>query len=67
MICEKKALLILPQVVNLNKDSDSERINVNELKKLLGVSQSTAYNLRADLLAELHKNNDEKLRQLRGF
>ncbi len=60
-----KAKLILPQIVDLNKDTDQGRINVGEIRRLLNVPHNKAYNIRNKLLTELHANDDEVLKELR--
>jgi len=61
---KEKALLILPQIVNANKDSDQGLIDVAEMRRLLKIPHNRAYNLRKGLVRELHKDDDRLLKEL---
>lgn len=50
----ERAKLILPQILRKDKDTDQGRINVAEMRRLLGIPHNMAYNIRAELLKELH-------------
>ena len=52
----EKARLILPQLIDNTKATDQGKINVAEMRRLLKIPRNTAYNLRRELLKELHKN-----------
>lgn len=60
-----KARLILPQIVNPHKDTDQGLINVVELRRILDIPHNKAYNIRNELLVELHANEDSLLKELR--
>ena len=61
---KEKALLILPQIVNVNKDSDQGLIDVSELRRLLKIPHNKAYNLRKTIVREIHKDDDRILKEL---
>lgn len=61
---KEKALLILPQIVNANKDSDQGLVDVGEMRRLLRIPHNRAYNLRKGIVKELHKDDDRLLREL---
>lgn len=61
---KEKALLILPQIVNANKDSDQGLIDVSMLRDKLRIPHNKAYRMRKVLLRELHADNDKLLRDL---
>jgi len=61
----EKARLILPQIVNLNKDSDQGLIDIPEMRRLLKIPHNKAYLIRKELLKELHAEDDKLLRELR--
>jgi hypothetical protein len=50
----EKARLILPQIVNDKAYGDQKRINVAEMRRLLNIPHNMAYNIRSELLKELH-------------
>jgi hypothetical protein len=62
---KEKALLILPQIVNINKDSDQGLLDISSLRDKLRIPHNRAYRVRKVLLRELHKNDDRLLRELR--
>lgn len=65
------AKAVLPQIVDVNKDSDQGLIKVGKLRKTLEEATGTyinlnrGYDLRKELLAHLHEDSDRILRQLR--
>lgn len=61
----EKARLILPQIVNLNKDSGQGLIDIAEMRRLLKIPHNIAYNLRKELLKDLHAEDDKLLAELR--
>jgi hypothetical protein len=62
---KEKALLILPQIVNPNKDSDQGLIDISLMREKLRIPHNKAYRMRKLLLRELHEDNDKLLRELR--
>lgn len=62
---KEKGLLILPQIVNVKKDTDQGLISVIELQRKLNLPHNKAYDLRRELLKELHYENDKLLNELR--
>jgi len=54
-----------PASGNRLKSRRLARINVNELIRILEIPHNKAYKLRAELLEELHANNDQLLENLR--
>lgn len=67
----EKALLILPQIVDLNKDSDQGMIDISEMQRNferigINLAHNRAYNVRKEVLKRLHANDDELLNRLRG-
>ena len=67
----QKALLILPEIVDVTKDSDQGMIGVNNMQKVfkdrLGIqlAHNRSYHIRDELLNKLHENNDRLLVELR--
>lgn len=61
----EKAKLILPQIVDLKKETDQGLINVPEIHRILNLLLNEAYNLRAELLTELHAENNKLLNEIR--
>lgn len=62
---KERAMLILPQIVNVTKDSDQGLIDISEMRRILKIPHNKAYSLRKALLRELHAGNDRLLAQLR--
>ena len=62
---KEKAMLIIPQIVNTNKDSDQGLIDISTMREKLKIPHNRAYRLRNILLRELHKDDDKLLRELR--
>lgn len=61
----EKARLILPQIVNPNKDTDQGLIDMMEIRRLLNLPHNKAYSVRKALLQELHAEDDKLLKELR--
>ena len=61
----ERAKLVLPQIVDLNKDSDQGIIDVGEMRRILKLPHNKAYLVRKELLKNLHANDDELLKELR--
>lgn len=65
------AKAVLPQIVDVNKDSDQGMIKVGKLRRTLEEATGTyinlnrGYDLRKELLTHLHGDSDRILRQLR--
>ena len=67
----EKGVLLLPQIVDVTKDSDQGLIDVHKLRRsfeTIGVklAHNRGYNIRKELLRRLHQNDDKLLKQLRG-
>lgn len=61
----EKAMLILPRIVDPNKDSDQGLIDMSEMRRILKIPHNKAYNLRKILLKQLHAKDDRILRKIR--
>jgi len=62
---KERAMLILPQIVNPKKDSDQGLIDMSEMRRILKIPHNQAYNIRKQLLRELHSDGNKLLRELR--
>lgn len=67
----EKGILLLPQIVDLSRDSDQGLIDVHKMRRSfesIGVklAHNKAYNIRKELLRRLHLNDDELLKRFRG-
>lgn len=68
----EKAMLILPEIVDVTRDTDFGLISVPNLKKAflerlgINLAHNRSYYIRAELLRRLHANNDALLKKLRG-
>jgi hypothetical protein len=49
-----KARLILPQILNDKAHGTQKRIDVGEMRRLLNIPYNMTYNIRSELLKELH-------------
>lgn len=61
----ERAKLVLPQIVNLNKDSDQGIIDVGEMRRILKLPHNKAYLVRKELLKDLHAEDNKLLKELR--
>ena len=61
----ERARLVLPQIVNLNKDSDQGMIDIAEMRRVLKIPHNKAYLVRKELLKDLHAEDDKLLKELR--
>lgn len=61
---KEKAMLILPQIVDTKKDTDQGLVNMPELRRILKLSHNKAYNLRKELLKEIHRDENKLLNKL---
>lgn len=67
----EKGVLLLPQIVDLTKDSDQGLIDVHKMRRsfeTIGIklAHNRGYNIRKELLRRLHHNDDELLKKLRA-
>lgn len=61
----ERAKLVLPQIVNLNKDSDQGIIDIAEMRRVLKIPHNKVYLVRKELLKDLHAEDDKLLKELR--
>ena len=61
----ERARLVLPQIVNLNKDGDQGIIDISEMRRVLKIPHNKAYLVRKELLKDLHAEDDKLLMELR--
>ena len=67
----EKGILLLPQIVDLGRDSDQGLIDVHKMRRSfesigIKLAHNKAYNIRKELLRRLHHNDNELLKSLRG-
>ena len=61
----ERARLVLPQIVNFDKDSDQGMIDIAEMRRVLKIPHNRAYPVRKELLKDLHAEDDKLLKELR--
>lgn len=61
----ERARLVLPQIVDLRKDSDQGIIDIAEMRRVLKIPHNKAYLIRKELLKELHAEDNKLLKELR--
>jgi len=61
----ERARLVLPQIVDLNKDSNQGLIDVGEMRRILKLPHNKAYLIRKALIKELHAEDNKLLKELR--
>jgi hypothetical protein len=59
-------ILILSQILNFKKEMDTGLIDVGELRRILGLTHTKAYNLRTEILRDLYLDVDKLLRDLKN-